>query len=227
MISPIMVTFTYYLDVVSSWCYYVEPVWRNLQGHYEGRVTFCWEVALIPEAGLPGSREEEEWYYRRSGLITRQAQMLNAGWWEPGIKEYVAPNAVAVAARKLGLAGDAVRLALTEAAILRGQKVGRIEEAVAVAAAVSGLDTARLSEIASSSDVEAELRASTAAFYRMGVSQRPTFHLESEIGDVAILSGLVHEAPLRATLDAMLTDVAAYRSWSAHFGPSWNNRIKI
>jgi predicted DsbA family dithiol-disulfide isomerase len=220
-----MITITCYLDVVSSWCFYVEPVWRRLQEHYCPEVRFRWEIALIPESGLPGSREEEEWYYRRSGLITRQTTMLNAGWWEPEIQEYVVPNAVAVAARNLGCSGDAVRIALTSAALLQGRRIGRMEEAVAVAAEASGLPPEALAREAARSEVEQSLRATTEQFYGMGLSQRPAFRLESEIGDVAIFSGLVQEAPLRVALDAMISDVIAYRAWSAHFGKSWKERM--
>ncbi len=60
-----MLTITYYLDVVSSWCHYVEPVWQRLQERYADKVDFGWQIALIPASGLPGSREEEEWMRRR------------------------------------------------------------------------------------------------------------------------------------------------------------------
>ena len=50
------------------------------------------------------------------------------------------------------------------------------------------------------------------------VTQRPTFVLENNIGDRAVLSGLVQVAPLAATIDAMLDDAAAYASHAAHFG---------
>ena len=63
------------------------------------------------------SRALEEWFYRRSGTIVRSPDMLRAEWMEPGIKEYFAPNGVAVAARDLGAKGDAVRLALAHAAM--------------------------------------------------------------------------------------------------------------
>jgi hypothetical protein len=50
------------------------------------------------------------------------------------------------------------------------------------------------------------------------VNQRPTFALESNIGDRAVFSGLVKLAPIAATIDAMLEDAAAYASHAAHFG---------
>ncbi|MCC6232661.1 MAG: disulfide bond formation protein DsbA, partial [Verrucomicrobiales bacterium] len=62
------------------------------------------------------------------------------------------------------------------------------------------------------------LRASTAEFHALKVTQRPTFVIEDDIGDRAVFSGLVQIEPLAATLDAMVADCAAYASWRAHFG---------
>ena len=219
-----MLTITYYLDVVSSWCHYVEPVWKRLQERYADAVDFRWQIALIPASGLPGSREEEEWYYRRSGMITRQTSMLNAGWWEAGMSEFLAPNAVAVAARNLGVKGDGVRLALARAAMIEGRPVGRWQESVAVAAAVSGIDAEVLQTEAQRPEVEQVIRDTTEQFYGLSVTQRPAFRLESEIGDVAVFSGLIQETVLVAAIEAMLSDTTAYRSWSAHFGASWDKR---
>jgi hypothetical protein len=66
--------------------------------------------------------------------------------------------------------------------------------------------------------VEARARATTAEFHALQVTQRPTFVIESEIGDRAIFSGLATLPPLVVTIDAMLEDLAAYESHAAHFG---------
>jgi hypothetical protein len=50
------------------------------------------------------------------------------------------------------------------------------------------------------------------------VTQRPTFVLESDIGDRAVFSGFWRLAPLVAAMDSMLADTAAYKSYKAHFG---------
>lgn len=52
----------------------------------------------------------------------------------------------------------------------------------------------------------------------MKVSQRPTFVIESDIGDRAVFSGIWNTAPLIATLESMFQDVAAYASHRAHHG---------
>ncbi len=64
----------------------------------------------------------------------------------------------------------------------------------------------------------ARARATTAELHALNVSQRPTFVLESTIGDRAVFSGLATLAPLVAAAEAMLNDAAAYASYAAHFG---------
>ena len=216
MQSPIRLT--YFLDLISSWCFYAEPMYAGLQRRYAGQIDFQWKTALIPPDGIPASQAQEEWFYRRSGTIVRWPHMLNPNWYEPGRAEYLAPNLVAEAAREFGLHDDRVRLALMRAAMVDGQKVGQLEVALEVAAQAGDIAASELRKVAASPTIEQRVRAATAEFHALKVNQRPTFELESEIGDRAVISGLVVAEPLSATLDAMLRDVAAYRSHRAHFG---------
>ncbi|MEM8868572.1 MAG: disulfide bond formation protein DsbA [Verrucomicrobiota bacterium] len=211
-----MVKVTYFLDVVSSWCRYVEPVWKSLIEDYGTAVAFDWEVALIPKAGLPGSAEEEDGYYRRSGVMTKQPVMLNSAWVEPELDSYLAPNLVPVACRELGVAGDVVRLAIADAAMVDGLKVGQLEVSAKVAASVCDFSVEAILEKASSVEVEALVQASTELFHSFGLNQRPAFYLESVIEDRAIFSGLIQKEPLEVTLRAMIEDVKSYRAWAAH-----------
>ena len=208
----------YYLEVVSSWCYWAEPAWAELKHRYAGRVEFQWELALMDASGLPISQAQCDWFYRRSGVMVKSPFKLNSGWFEPELKEYLAPNLVAEAARDLGVVDDRVRLALTSAAMREGQKVGRWEVAAEVGAAACGLDAAKLLALARSPAVEARARASTAKFHQLQVSQRPTFVIDSGIGDRAVFSGVWMIEPLVATLEAMFDDAAGYASHAAHFG---------
>ena len=209
---------TYYLEVISSWCHWAEPAWAELKARYAGRGQFEWKLALMDATGLPTSREQLEWFYRRSGTIMRSPAMLNAGWYETDLKEYLAPNLVAEAAKDFGVTDDRVRLALARAGLIDGRKVGRWEESVSVAAEAAGLDRDALLRKAQSPEIEARTRATTAEFHGLKVSQRPTFVLESSIGDRAVFSGLAALAPLAAAADAMWHDAAAYASFAAHFG---------
>jgi predicted DsbA family dithiol-disulfide isomerase len=169
-------------------------------------------------SGMPTSQEQEEWFFRRSGTIMHSPFMLNAGWFEPGAQEYLAPNCVAEAAKDFGITEDRVRLAVTEAALRQGQKVGQWDVSVAAAVKATGLDAGALLAKARSSEIEKRVRASTAEFHALQATQRPTFVLESSIGDRAVFSGLVRSEAIAATLQTMLVDVEAHASWKAHFG---------
>jgi predicted DsbA family dithiol-disulfide isomerase len=167
----------------------------------------------------PVSRAQCDWFYRRSGTIVRSPYMLNSGWLEPERKgSYLAPNLVAEAGRDFGFADDRLRLALTQAAERQGRKLGDLAESVAVAAAATGLDAARLRARAESADVLARVQACTAEFHAHQVTQRPAFVLTDAIGDKAVFSGLIRAEPIAAAIDAMLADSAAYAAHAAHFG---------
>jgi predicted DsbA family dithiol-disulfide isomerase len=213
------ITITNYLDVISSWCYWAEPAWAELKKRYDGRVTFQWKIALIDKSGLPTSHEQHNWFYRRSGTIMRSPFMLRSDWSEdPELSEYLAPNCVAEAAKELGITDDRVRLALAAAGLRDGKKVGRWEVAAEVAARAGGLDEKKLLDRARSPAIEKQVRADTADFHRLQVTQRPTFVIDSEIGDRAVFSGFARVAPLAAALDSMIDDAEAYTSFAAHFG---------
>jgi predicted DsbA family dithiol-disulfide isomerase len=209
---------TYYLDVASSWCFLAEPAWVALKGRYRERVDFEWKIALMDAAGLPTSREQLAWFYRRSGTIMRSPFMLNTEWLQPGATEYPVRNFVAEAARDLGVTDDRVRLALATAVLRDGKQADQWEVAAEIAAQAGGLDQAALLGRARSPEIEARVRASTAEFHALQVTQRPTFVIDSEIGDRAVFSGFARLPPLAAAVDAMLEDIAAYQSHAAHFG---------
>lgn len=212
------ITVTDYLDVISSWCFWSEPTWAELKRRYDGRVQFQWKIALMDPSGLPTSREQEQWFYRRSGMMMRSPFMLNTEWYDPGLSEWLAPNCVAQAAREFGFTDDRVRLALARAALREGRQIGDWRVAAQIGAEAVGIDPGRLLERARSPEIENEVRASTAEFHALQLTQRPTFVIDTEIGDRAIFSGVVKLEPLAATIDSMLDDAAAYAAHKAHFG---------
>jgi predicted DsbA family dithiol-disulfide isomerase len=209
---------TIYLDVISSWCFWAQPAWEELKKRYSGEVAFEWKIALMDATGFPKSVEQAEWFYRRSGLMMRSPFMLKPGWFEPNLQEALAPNLVAEAARDLGVTDDRVRMALADATERDGQHTNDWNLAAEIAARAGGLDKAKLLERARSPDIEARARATTAEFHALQVTQRPTFVVDSEIGDRAIFSGFAKLEPIAATIDAMLDDLEAYASHAAHFG---------
>lgn len=209
---------TYYLEVVSSWCYWVEPSWAAVKRRFADQVEFTWKVALMDSSGLPATREQAEWFYRRSGTLMRSPFMLNPGWFEPGRSEYHAANAIAEAAKDLGVTDDRVRLALAHAALRDGRRVGQWDIAAEIGAQAAGADAGSLLTRAQSLEIQARLRASTAEFHSLQVTQRPAFLIEDSIGDRAVFSGIVATEPLIASIEAMLHDTAGYTAYAAHHG---------
>jgi predicted DsbA family dithiol-disulfide isomerase len=210
---------TYYLEVLSSWCHWVEPVWADLKDRYKGRAKFEWRIALMRPEDFPVSREQCDWFYRRSGgTVMNSPYMLNSGWFEEGRGAFGNPSLVAEAGKDFGFSDDTVRLALARSALFGGRKVGDMAEAVAVASKASGVPKRKLRERAESKEVRDRVAASTAEFLAHRIQQRPAFILEDAIGDKAVFSGLVALEPLAATIDTMLSDTAAYASHAAHHG---------
>jgi predicted DsbA family dithiol-disulfide isomerase len=215
---PRMVNVTYYLEVISSWCFWAEPAWTELKQRYEDKVQFGWKIAQMPAEAYPASKSQCEWFYRRSGSIVRSPFMLNAGWFEPDIKLYLIPNYVAEAAKDFGVTDDRVRLAIAHAALREGRKVGRWDVVTPIAAEAAGLDSSKLLARAQSPEIAARTQATTAEFHALQVNQRPTFLIENSIGDRALFSGVVRAEPLVAAIEELQADEAAYASWAAHFG---------
>src|SRR6184192_1195302 len=197
------ITVTYYLDVISSWCFFAEPAWAELKKRYEGRAEFLWKIALMDKAGLPTSQEQHEWFYRRSGTMMRSPFMLSSDWCDHQQSEYLTPNCVAVAAKDFGITDDRVRLALAYAGLREGKRTGEWQIAAEIGARAAKLEVKELLERARSPVVEARVRADTADFHLLQVTQRPTFVLDTEIGDRAVFSGFAKLPPLVSALDAM------------------------
>ena len=212
---------TYYLDVTSSWCYWAEPAWAELKKRCTSSpVEFDWQIALLDASGMSKSREQAEWYYRRSGTIVQSPFMLNSGWLDPYQPEFLAPNCVAEATKDFGVKDDTARLALMEAGMRQGLKIADWNVCAQVAAKATMLDAETLLAKAQSSETEMRVRSSTSAFHALQVTQRPAFVLDSNIGDRAVFSGFWRLEPLVAAVDSMLADAAAYDSYKAHFGGS-------
>jgi predicted DsbA family dithiol-disulfide isomerase len=211
---------TYYVEIFSSWCHYVEPVWADLKAHYAGRVEFGWKIALMRREDFPATRALCDWYYRRSGgTVMHRPTMLSSGWVEPSRGgNYEAPNLVAEAGRDFGVDDDRIRLALARAALVDGQKVGDLKLAAAIGAKAAKLDAKKLRAAAESKAVRDRVAASTAEFLSHQINQRPAFVLTDAIGDKAVFAGLVRREPLVATIEAMLADTAAYAAHAAHHG---------
>lgn len=212
-------TVTLYLEVISSWCFHTEAAWDEVRLRFAGNATFDWRIALMEPAAYPATRAQADWFYRRSGTIVGAQWILNSGWLDSRAPDgFVVPNLVAEAARRLGAGDDRVRRAIADAALRDGQGVGDLDVAVAIAAEASGLNRDALRTASLDPQTRATLDASTRDFHAMGATQRPTWVIESEIGDRAMLSGTWRAAPVIAVVEATLADLRAYRSHAAHYG---------
>ena len=222
MAEPISIpglTVTLYLEVISSWCFHTEAAWDEVRLRFAGNATFDWRIALMEPAAYPATRAQADWFYRRSGTIVGAQWILNSGWLDSRAPDgFVVPNLVAEAARRLGAGDDRVRRAIADAALRDGQGVGDLDVAVAIAAEASGLNRDALRTASLDPQTRATLDASTRDFHAMGATQRPTWVIESEIGDRAMLSGTWRAAPVIAVVEATLADLRAYRSHAAHYG---------
>lgn len=87
-----------------------------------------------------------------------------------------------------------------------------------IAAEAAGLGPMALLARSQAPEMEQRVRASTREFHALRVTQRPAFAIEDSLQDRAVFSGLITVEPLAATIEAMLSDVAAYDSHAAHFG---------
>ena len=148
----------------------------------------------------------------------RSPFMLSSDWCDHQQSEYLAPNCIAEAAKDFGITDDHVRLALAYAGLREGKRFAEWEIAAEIGAKAASVDAKELLERARSTVVETRVRADTADFHLLQVTQRPTFVLDSEIGDRAVFSGFARVAPLVGALDVMLDDAQAYTAYAVHFG---------
>ena len=72
---------TYYLEVLSSWCVWIEPTLDALKARYGDRVEFEWKIALMNPGDFPVSRAQCDWFYRRSGSMPHI--MGRTSWGQP------------------------------------------------------------------------------------------------------------------------------------------------
>lgn len=212
-----MLKLVYYLDVLSSWCFYSEPNLRRLLDRYGDRIQYEWRIALITE-GMPmgHTREQMDWFYRRSGSIS--GTHLNSAW-NQGPYNTLQPNLAAEAARELGFSDDRVRLALARAALLDGKSIVQREVSLQVVSAVTGVDARKVERMIDDERMLENIQRSSAEFEALGIDQRPAFTLRSDIGDRAIFSGLWTYDPLQATVAAMLSDEEKYERFARENPP--------
>lgn len=209
-----MVKLVYYLDVMSSWCFYAEPALEAVRRVFGASLDYEWRIAWLANGGAwRYTPKQLAWYYRRSESIS--GVTLNPAHIQSTADGSRWPDLAAEAARALGATGDVVRHALAHAALIDGRHVEERDVALSIAAEAGGLDGAALAAKMDDPGIEARLRACAAEFDSLGATQRPTFVLRNDIGDFTVLSGNFRYEPLEACVRAMLDDEAGYRKFEA------------
>lgn len=205
---------TYYVDVLSSWCFVAERALAALRERHGKRLDYDWRIAFLFNGGPMGySPALAAWQYRRLEAVS--GVRLNPAWRESSGDTTWWANLAAEAARGLGVTDDRVRLALTRAAMVDGQHVGRRDVAVAVAARAAGLAQDDLErEMAQPRTLE-RMWTSTNELRGMRLDVQPVFVLRNAIGDAAILSGLFESATLTRCADEMLAAADGYEAYGA------------
>lgn len=197
---------TMFVDVVSHWCLVAIPAAEALVD--EGVNVEVVYAPLKDGAPLGFTYEMEHWFYQRgSRAYNRQ---LRADWCEnPTIGSWAANAAAFVAGEITGRQLDAAH-AMMSAAMEHGALVGRPQEANARAASFAGVAADEIERRVSGPRVREILLDGNKRLAAIGADERPTWHLQNDNGDFAILKGIWHKEAVTSVAAALLHDERAY-----------------
>ncbi|HME82142.1 MAG TPA: DsbA family protein [Candidatus Eremiobacteraceae bacterium] len=205
---------TYYMDLLSSWCFAAEGPLAKLRERLGDRLAYEWRIAYLFGGGPMGYTPQlGAWQYRR--LESVSGVKVNPAWRDSSDDATWHADVAAEAARGLGITDDRVRLALTHAAFVDGKHLARREVAIEVAAAAAGVPAEALEREMGDARTIARLQESTASFKALGVEVRPAFVFTNDIGDKAVLSGLFRYESLASCADEMLAAADGYAAYGA------------
>jgi len=211
MSEPLRIT--YFLDVISQWCFAADVSLDRVCELYRERVVIEWKIALVNN-GLPFSPVPEAmaWVYERSKSIT--GIETNAAWRRPGdVTLWI--NAAAEAARAMGQ--PTARRHLAHALLIEGRPIGTFESALAVAVEVTRLDSEALAT--KMRELEPTLRVTTEEFHTLPVKVVPCLVLQNAIGDKALLSGLYEFETIERVIAEMLRAAHGYKVFASTNSP--------
>ncbi|MDQ2993073.1 MAG: DsbA family protein [Candidatus Eremiobacteraeota bacterium] len=208
------ITIVHYLDVLSSWSLISQGALDAVTAEFGDAVSVDWRIALFND-GAPVGEDSRKWawYYDRIEAMT--GVKLNPSWRESLEDSTLVPNSVAVAARRLGATGDAVRLALARAAMVDGRKVQHRQIALDVAVEASGMAREALAAALDDPLTRAELDRTTKEYRTLPVSVVPVFLVSNPLNDVALLSGYFQAHTLRAVVAEAVETMRRYDAFMA------------
>jgi predicted DsbA family dithiol-disulfide isomerase len=202
----------YYLDILSSWCFFAEDAIAKIKSRFGADLEYEWRIAALRDGKPLGySPEVLGWYYKRSQTLS--GTLLNVAWIESESDSTWWPNVAAEAARSLGQTDDKVRLALSRAGMVEGQHVHHRDVAERVAAAASGLDSGALHTAMDDPAIVSRIHATTAEYRALPVNVVPTFVISNTIGDVNLLSGTFRYEPIAACVEQLVADAKSYAAF--------------
>ncbi|MBV8244366.1 MAG: DsbA family protein [Candidatus Eremiobacteraeota bacterium] len=209
-----MVHVTYYMDVLSSWCFIAEDAVDAVRREFGDKLRLDWRIAQLNDGGpIDATVEKQFWWYRRTNHVT--GTQLNAAWREGLNDSTFEPNLVAEAARTLGIVDDSVRRALSNAGLREGRHVQHRYISVQIASQVTGIPVERFGTAIGDYKTLERLMESTIAFRALPVEMVPTFVISNDVGDRAVLSGLYGVEALAGVIREMEHASARYEEFMA------------
>lgn len=195
-----------FVDVLSHWCLAAVPAAETL---IDLGVEFELVYAPLKDgAPLGFTNEMESWFYKR-GTRAYDREFV-AAWCEGPATSTWAANAAAFVAGEI--AGNQLKaaLAMMSAAMERGALVGRPQEAYAQAALFAGVAPEEIERRANDARVRQLLLEGNKRLGALNSDERPTWFVENDNGDYALLKGIWHKEAIAAIATALMHDERAY-----------------
>jgi predicted DsbA family dithiol-disulfide isomerase len=214
-----MVKCTYFLDVLSQWCFIADRALQKARFSHLGNLEVEYRFVPIASDGpLQVTHDEQLRVYRRSRMISG---VTTRAWIEPSsqVRTWEA-NAATMAAAKLGGDIDVVRARVARAALVDGLPLGRPGQATAFVSGAFGIDEADLRRVMDSAELCEEIRQGERRFADLGLKVRPSFVLSNSIDDHIVLGGQYSFEVLSASIGSLVADEAAYAYFEEHGDPS-------
>src|SRR5579863_1495377 len=149
-----------------------------------------------------------QWYLKRGSLA--YGREFRADWYEGPQGGTWFANAVALVGTEMS--GEAMRTmhAMMSAALEQGAKAGRADVCFELMGKYLGIPASDVAARVNDPATAARLEAGNHRLAALGADERPTFLLESEIGDRALLKGMWQEDAVAGVAMALLHDERSY-----------------
>ncbi len=203
-----MVIVNHYLYILSTWCLVAEEAIGRMRERFGSSISYDWHIACTDyETNTQLTLAQLEFYYARLEVATGQHMTTN--WWYEGY-DWLVPDRMTIAARRLGVTDNSVRLALSNAGLREGRRITMPDVALKVAAEAGALRTDSLRKAFDEPQTVIELFRQSSEFRDSGVSLRPALVISNDLGDRIILSGIWTEEPIMSAVEALLRDEVSY-----------------